>query len=192
MKPYSCWLLAVLATQAACTTESAAQAIAEPSVSAAKSRSELVDGPSFRLNGQPHQPTTTAELVRQLGQPDSIARGVVECGGELKTATSSAGDFWYYRDAQYEVSGQQAIISRFDVTTGRFRAQAGRLQINQHTTVYHVRRLFPVAVREAEASGRPVEAISLHWGYKGQQVEGLLNLEFAAGRLVRVELWYPC
>lgn len=149
------------------------------------------------VNGQPVQELTTAQLQRQLGRPDSIAKGVVECGAmldALNKMNSPAGDCWYYGHTQYEVSGPHAILTSFDVTTGKFQGKLGPLILNQHTTLEDVRRFFPKSAKQADVPStvRPGEEMSLPFYYKGKPMDESLNLLFKKGRLQEVEFFMPC
>jgi hypothetical protein len=146
------------------------------------------------VNGKPHEQLSTKQLESQLGRPDSIAKGAVECGGELEPVNNANGDFWYYGKTRYEVAGRQAVLSSFDVTTGKFQGKLGKLVLNQNTTLEDVRRFFPVSAREADipATGRPGEIMSIPFYYKGIRVDADLNLIFTNGRLQEVEFFQPC
>ena len=133
--------------------------------------------------------------MRQLGRPDSIAKGTVECGSRLATPMNSPdGDFWYYGKTVYEVSGTQAILCSFDVTSGKFQGKLGKLVLNQSTTLEDVRRFFPVAAREADkpAAGQPGEEMRLPFYDKAVPMDGSLILLFKKGRLQAVEFFSPC
>ncbi|RZK32563.1 MAG: hypothetical protein EOO63_00995 [Hymenobacter sp.] len=158
---------------------------------------EHIEWSMLTVNGQPHQELTTALLKRQLGQPDSIAKGAVECGSMLESLNKldgAEGDFWYYGRTAYEVSGTQAILASFDVTTGKFEGKLGSLLLNQHTTLEDVRRIFPVSAKQADvpATGRPGHVMSLPFYFKGVPEDASLNLIFKNGRLQEVEFFTPC
>lgn len=149
------------------------------------------------INGKRHRGLTTRQLVSELGRPDSIAKGAVECGSQLESLNQldgATGDFWYYGKTTYEVSGSEAMLSSFDVTTGRFWGKLGPLLLNQHTTLEEVRRYFPKAAREADkpATGRPGEVISLPFYYQGKLMDESLELLFEQGRLQEVSFFVPC
>ena len=158
---------------------------------------EHVDGATFRVVGLPDKQLTTKELTRQLGRPDSIAKGVVECGSQLEgiPMDSPDGDFWYYGRTVYEVSGNQAVLFSFDVTTGRFQGRIGKLVLDKNTTLEDVRRFFPVSAKDADqpaGHGRPGEVMSLPFYYKGVPQDGALELLFQNGRLQAVEFFSAC
>lgn len=149
------------------------------------------------INGKPHEELTTKALRSQLGRPDSIAKGAVECGSMLASLNKldgATGDFWYYGKTAYEVGGTQAILASFDVTTGKFQGKLGQLRLNQQTTLDEVRRFFPEAARQAEvpAAGRPGEVMSLPFYHEGAPEDASLNLLFEKGRLQAVEFFSPC
>ena len=146
------------------------------------------------VNGRPHLQLTTQQLTRQLGRPDSIAKGAVECGGYFETMTSSEGDWWYYGKTMYEVSGTQAMLCSFDVTAGKFQGKVGKLVLNRNTTLEDVRRIFPVSAKEADkpSTGRPGEEMGLPLYHKGTPVDAALILLFKKGRLQGVEFYSPC
>jgi len=146
------------------------------------------------VNGQPHAPLSTQLLTSQLGRPDSIARGVVECGGELEPVNNANGDLWYYGKTAYEVGGPQAVLASFDVTTGKFQGKLGKLALNQNTTLEDVRRFFPVSAKQADvpASGQPGEVMQLPFYQNGTLQDASLNLIFQHGRLQEVEFFNPC
>ena len=112
----------------------------------------------------------------------------------LNKLDGAVGDGWYYGKTMYEVSGTQAILGSFDVTTGKFRGKLGQLILNQHTTLEDVRRFFPVSAKQADvpAAGRPGEVMSLPFYYKGKPEDASLNLIFNKGRLQEVEFFTPC
>jgi hypothetical protein len=107
---------------------------------------------------------------------------------------SPEGDAWYYGNTMYEVNGKDAVLSSFDVTSGKFQGKLGSLLLNQHTTLEDVRRVFPVSAKEAEipSTGRPGEEISLPFFYKGEQMDDALLLLFKKGRLQEVDFYSPC
>jgi hypothetical protein len=160
---------------------------------------EYIEWRTLNINGKPHQELTTALLKRQLGRPDSIAKGVVECGSMLESLNkpdSAEGDVWYYGHTRYEVSGTQAILTSFDVTTGKFAGKLGQLLLNQHSTLEDVRRFFPVSAKQADvpATGRPREIISLPFYIKDKDIwaDASLDLVFKKGHLQQVEFFSPC
>jgi hypothetical protein len=196
-------LVCLAACQSSPTTPTAAptapkpeQARAEPAALAA-GKPEYIEADMLTVNGQLVKEITTAQLERQFGRPDSIAKGVVECGAMLDALNkidSPAGDFWYYGNTRYEVSGIHAILASFDVTTGKFQGKLGKLMLNQHTTLEDVRRVFPESAKQADvpSTGRPGEEMSLPFYYKGEQTDESLNLLFKKGRLQEVEFFMPC
>ncbi|WP_460503509.1 hypothetical protein, partial [Hymenobacter agri] len=163
----------------------------------ASANREYADAATFHISGLPDAQLTTQELTQQLGRPDSIAEGAVECGSRLSNIPVGApnGDFWYYGRTMYEVSGTQAMLLKFDVTSGRFKAQLGKLMLDKNTTLEAVRRFYPESAREADepaGRGRPGELMSLPFIYKGKGIDESLNLEFQNGRLQVIELFSPC
>lgn len=156
---------------------------------------EHIEASMVTLVGLPDEELTTKQLMRQLGRPDSIAKGAVECGSRLSTPMNSPdGDLWYYGKTMYEVSGLQAILCRFDVTTGKFQGKIGKLLLNQNTTLEDVRRFFPEAAKEADkpSTSQPGEVMYLPFFYKGMPMDESLNLIFKQGRLQEVEFFSPC
>lgn len=155
---------------------------------------EHIEARMVSVEGLPQEEVTTAELMRQLGRPDSIAKGAVECGGVLATETSPEGDFWFYGKTLFEVSGNRAVLTSFDVTTGKFRGKIGKLVLNQNTTLEDVRRFFPRAAKAAEvpSTGRRGEEMYLPFYDKDVPMDGSLNLLFEQGRLQEVEFFSPC
>lgn len=163
----------------------------------APAQPEYVEMNMITVNGKPREELTTRLLERQLGRPDSIAKGAVECGGvldNLNKPDSEAGDFWYYGNTMYEVSGDQAILDVFDVTTGKFHGKVGQLVLNDKTTLEDVRRFFPESAKEADmpATGRSGEEMSIPFFYKGTPTDASLSLLFKKGRLQKVEFFFPC
>ena len=161
------------------------------------SKSEHVEWDMITVNGQPVKELTTSELIRQFGRPDKIEKGAIECGAMLSSLTkmdSPEGDAWYYGNTMYEVNGKDAVLSSFDVTSGKFQGKLGSLLLNQHTTLEDVRRIFPVSAKEAEvpSTGRPGEEISLPFFYKGEQMDDALLLLFKKGHLQEVDFYSPC
>lgn len=165
-----------------------------PPAPAPAANPEYVEVDMLTVNGKPREQLSTKLLTSQLGRPDSIARGVVECGGELEPVNNANGDFWYYGKTCYEVAGSQAVLASFNVTSGRFQGKLGKLLLNQHTTLEDVRRFFPLSAKQAEepASGRPGEVMSLPFFYKGAPMDASLHLLFNKGRLQEVEFFNPC
>jgi hypothetical protein len=158
---------------------------------------EYVESAMLTVNGQSVKELTTSQLVHQLGRPGKIDKGAVECGARLEILNkidSPAGDIWYYGNTRYEVSGPHAILSSFDVTTGKFQGKLGQLILNQNTTLEDVRRIFPEAAKQADvpSTGRPGEEMSLPFYYKGEQMDESLNLLFKKGHLQEVECFSPC
>lgn len=155
---------------------------------------EYIEWSALTVNGQPHTALSTKRLTSQLGRPDSIAKGAVECGGELDRVNNANGDFWYYGKTAYEVAGPQAVLASFDVRTGKFRGRLGKLALDQNTTLEDVRRFFPHSAKGADvpATGRPGEVMSLPFFSDGKPLDASLNLIFKQGHLQEVEFWYPC
>ena len=180
---------APVATVAAPAATPSAPAKAEPV------DSEHIEAGMVTVTGLPDGELTTRQLTRQLGRPDSIAKGAVECGSRLSRPMDSPdGDCWYYGKTMYEVSGTQAILCSFDVTSGKFQGKLGKLVLNQHTTLEDVRRFFPVAAKEADqpSTGRPGEEMSLPFYDKDVAMDGSLILLFKRGHLQAVEFFSPC
>jgi hypothetical protein len=162
-----------------------------------KANPEHIEWNALTVNGKITQQLTTSQLQRQLGRPDSIAKGAVECGAMLASLNKldgARGDMWYYGKTTYEVNGTEAVLGSFEVTTGKFQGKLGPLLLNQNTTLEDVRRVFPASAKEADApaSGPPGEEISLPFYHKGQPTDVYLNLRFKQGRLQEVEFYSPC
>ncbi|MCC2545410.1 hypothetical protein LJY25_03055 [Hymenobacter sp. BT175] len=138
-------------------TASEADHLAKAQPEVASASPEHIELSMLTINSKPHMKLSTEVLTKQMGRPDSIAKGVVECGGELEPVNNANGDYWYYGKTSYEVGGTQAVLAGFDVTTGKFQGKLGRLELNQNTTLEDVRRFYPEAAKEADApaSGRP-------------------------------------
>ena len=190
-------LAPVLLFLAACQSNpSTPTAPAQPAPAQARpANPEHIEASMVTVIGLPDEELTTKQLTRQLGRPDSIAKGTVECGSRLATPMNSPdGDFWYYGKTVYEVSGTQAILCSFDVTSGKFQGRVGKLVLNQKTTLEDVRRFFPVAAREADkpAAGQPGEGMRLPFYDKAVPMDGSLILLFKKGRLQAVEFFSPC
>ncbi|MCI1186009.1 hypothetical protein MON38_01155 [Hymenobacter sp. DH14] len=148
-----------------------------PAAPKAPANPEYADAATFSISGLPDSQLTTKEFTRQLGRPDSIAKGAVECGSRLANIPMDApdGDSWYYGKTMYEVSGTQAVLCSFDVTTGRFKARLGKLVLDKNTTLEAVRRLYPESAKQADepaGPGRTGEVMSLPFIFKG---EGWMN-----------------
>ena len=156
---------------------------------------EHIEASMLTLAGLPDREVTTQQLRRQLGRPDSIVKGAAECGSRLATPMGSpAGDFWYYGKTLYEVSGTQAIVCSFDVTTGKFQGKLGQLVLNQNTTLEDVRRFFPEAAKAADkpSDSQFDELMSLPFYDKDVPIDESLNLLFKNGRLQEVAFFSPC
>ncbi len=161
---------------------------------AAPTNPEHIEWSELTVNGKLNKQLTTQLLKNQLGRPDSIVRGAVECCSGLDIPMNSPdGDFWYYGKTMYEVNGTQAILANFNVTSGKFQGKLRQLILNQNTTLEDVRRFFPQSAKEADvpATGRPGEVMSLPFFYKGTAADASLNLIFKQGHLQEVEFWYP-
>ena len=193
-------LLCLAACQSSPTTPAAkvaAPAATPPAPAQAPAANpEHIDPTTLSIIGLPDEELTTKQLTRQLGRPDSIAKGAVECGSRLSNSMDSPdGDIWYYGKTVYEVSGTRAILCSFDVTSGKFQGRVGKLVLNQNTTLEDVRRFFPVSAKEAEkpaGHGRPGEEMSLPFYDKDVPQDGALDLLFQNGRLQAVEFFSPC
>lgn len=158
---------------------------------------ERVQYGTLTVNGKPQEELTTKELIRQLGRPDSIAKGAVECGSELSSLSMNSPDpdVWYYGKTGYEVSGKRAIMCCFNVTSGKFQGKLGKLLLNQNTTLEDIRRVYPMSAKEADKprAGQPdEEMMSLPFYDKDQPLEAGLILLFKQGRLEQVDFWSPC
>jgi hypothetical protein len=147
------------------------------------------------VNGQPHRELTTQALEQQLGRPDQIEKGAVECGSQLDLpADAPEGDWWLYGKTMYEVNGTHALLHSFDVTTGKFTGKLGKLTLNQNTTLEDLRRYYPLAAKQAEEPGasRDEQIVSLPFEYQGNMTDETLHLVFKNGRLQEVEFFFPC
>lgn len=179
------------------TPASRLPAAAPPAAPTPPANREHADAATFNISGLPDAQLTTKELTRRLGRPDSIAKGAVECGSRLANILMDApdGDCWYYGKTMYEVSGNQAILLRFDVTTGRFKARLGKLVLDRNTTLDDVRRFYPESAKEADkpaGPGQTGEVMGLPFIYKGEGSDESLDLQFQNGRLQAVEIFSPC
>ena len=188
-------VLCLAACQSNPTVVATAPVATAPVATTPTAKPEYIESDSLTVNGKPPRELSTQLLTRQLGRPDSIAKGAVECGSGLNMPMDSPdGDFWYYGKTMFEVNGTHAVLANFDVTTGKFQGRLGRLILNQHTTLEDVRRYFPQSAKEADvpATGRPGEVMGLPFFHKGTPVDASLNLIFKQGHLQEVEFWYPC
>lgn len=184
-------------TPAASVATPAPEQPSAPLAELPKDKSEYIESDMLTVNGQHVKELATSELKRQLGRPDSIDKGAVECGAMLASLNkmdSPAGDFWYYGKTMYEVNGNDAILTRFDVTTGKFQGKLGQLLLNKNTTLEDVRRIFPVSAKQADvpSTGQSEEEVSLPFYYKGEPMDDSLLLFFKKGRLQAVEFFSPC
>ena len=191
------------ACQSSPTTPAAAPTLPKPAPASAvvapptPSKPEYVESDMLTVNGKLVKELTTTQLKHQLGRPDSIAKGVVECGAmlaSLNKMNSPAGDVWYYGKTMYEVNGNDAVLTSFDVTTGKFQGKLGQLLLNKNTTLEDVRRIFPVSAKRADvpSTGGPGEEMSLPFYYKGEYMDDRLILLFKKGHLQAVEFFSPC
>ncbi|MBJ6109623.1 hypothetical protein JAO73_11410 [Hymenobacter sp. BT523] len=155
---------------------------------------EHIEASMVSVEGLPKEEISTAELTRQLGPPARVAKGAVECGGVLATEKSPVGDIWYYGKTIYEVNGNRAVLTSFDVTAGKYRGKIGQLVLSQNTTLEDVRRYFPRAAKAADkpSTGRPGEEMYLPFYDKNVPMDGSLNLLFKEGRLQEVLFFSPC
>lgn len=172
------------------------QAGAEPA-KPAQGKPEFIEWNALTVNGEVVRELTTSQLESQLGRPDSIAKGAVECGAMLASLNKldgARGDMWYYGKTMYEVNGKEAVLGSFEVTTGKFKGKLGQLLLNKTTTLEDVRRVFPVSAKEADvpATGQPGEVMSLPFYHEGKPTDDYLHLLFKQGRLQAVEFYSPC
>ncbi|TGE08441.1 hypothetical protein [Hymenobacter fodinae] len=200
----SAWLLALAACQSNPTPpaakEAAAPVAAPNSPAAAESglettTPERIQDSDVTVNGQPNRELTTQALERQLGRPNSVDKGAVECGGQLDLpADAPAGDWWLYGKTIYEVNGTHALLHTFDVTTGQFSGKLGKLTLDQNTTLEDLRRYYPRAARQAEETNtnRDEQVVNLPFEDQGELTDASLNLVFRNGRLQEVEFFFPC
>ncbi|RPD44900.1 hypothetical protein DNI29_19560 [Hymenobacter sediminis] len=200
------FLLSLAACQSSPTTPAASEVTApapptpsptqEPNVEAtASSNPERIQEGLVTVNGQQNKQLTVEELERQMGRPDQVEKGAVECGGQLDLPMDApAGDWWYYGNTMYEVNGNQALLHSFSVTTGKFQGKLGQLTLDQNTTLEDVRRLYPVATKQAEEpvpeSGELI--VNLPFEHNGELTDASLNLVFKNGQLQEVEFFFPC
>lgn len=185
------------ATTPAVTTAAAPAAPAPAPIAAAPANAEHIDATTFSIIGLPDEQLTTKQLTRQLGRPDSIAKGAVECGSRLHDIPmdNPDGDFWYYGKTMYEVNGTQAILCSFDVTSGRFRGKIGKLVLDKNTTLEDVRRFYPESAKEADKPAGPGssgEVMGVPFFDKDVPLDESLDLIFQKGRLQAVEFFSPC
>lgn len=158
---------------------------------AARANPERIQDELVTVNGKLHRQLTTQALIKQLGRPDSIAKGAVECGSMLDIPMNSPeGDFWYYGKTMYDVNGDQAILCKYDVTTGKFQGKIGKLVLDRNTTLEDVRRFYPLSAEQADVSNKSV--MSLPFEHDGQLMDSSLQLIFKKGRLQEVEFYFPC
>ena len=184
-------------TTPAATSATPPAAIPPAAVQAAPANPEHLAPGMVSITGLPDEQLTTKQLTRQLGRPDSIAKGAAECGSRLDGLPmgSPDGDMWYYGKTLYEVNGTQAILCSFDVTSGKFQGKIGKLVLNQNTTLEDVRHFFPEAAKAADkpaGHGRVGEEMYLPFYDKDVPMDGSLNLLFRKGRLQAVEFFSPC
>lgn len=189
-------LLAACQSSPTAPPEAPATASVPPApVAAAPADPEHIEASMVSVIGLPDGEVTTKQVTRQLGRPDSIAKGAVECGGRLTVPMGSPnGDVWYYGKTMYEVNGTHAILLSFDVTSGKFQGKVGKLVLNQNTTLEDVRRYFPEAAKAADkpSSGRAGEEMHLPSFDKEVPLDESLNLLFQKGHLQEVEFFSPC
>ena len=161
---------------------------------AAPDNPEFIELSTVTVNGKPKERLTVQQLESQLGRPDSISKTAFECGGELGTINGPASRQWFYGRTTYEVNENQATMSSFDVTSGRFQGTAGKLNLNKNTTLADVRGFYPVSAKPANVQyeGRSAEIMSVPLHDKGTPMDASLDLLFRNGRLQEVIFSSPC
>ncbi|RFP66690.1 hypothetical protein D0N36_03040 [Hymenobacter lapidiphilus] len=145
-------LLALALLAGACSQSEPAQTAAAantatvpamPTVAVAETSAapETIDHRQIRINGLPFE-TTTAELVKALGQPDTIDKNAVECGGHFE---DSKGDHYKYGTSLFEVNGKQAVMGVVNFSSGKLRVTIGEQVLDQNTTFEEIRQRYPQA-----------------------------------------------
>ncbi|MFD2720105.1 hypothetical protein ACFST9_15385 [Hymenobacter monticola] len=190
-------LVPLLLCLGACESHPDTAATAKPAPPIAEpANTEHIEADTLTITGLPTKEISTTQLTSQLGRPDSIAKGAVECGGSLNLPMDAPdGDVWHYGKTRYEVNGSRAIMLGFDVRSGKFKGKLGKLVLDKKTTLEDVRRFYPESAKEADkpaGHGLPNEMMSLPFYEKGVPVEGALELIFEKGRLQVVEFFNPC
>ena len=204
IKPFILFSAGLLMGLGGCQPESSTPAVAAPAnlvVAAPRPApdelppAEQVTDDMLVFEGLPAGQLPVAQLTRQLGQPDSIARGAVECGSQLDVDLTVPGDFWYYSRSRYAVARNQAALEAMDVRSGRFHGKLGSLVLNQSTTLQDVARVFPNAARRVgpATESTALQQVSFTFLLKnGETADGELWLIFDRGQLISVNHWFAC
>ena len=190
-------LLFLAACQSNPTTTRPAAVVPPEPTKADTANLEHIESGTVTVHGKQQEELTTKALIRQMGPPDSIAKGAVECGSELSglPVDSPDPDIWYYGKTGYEVSGNRAIMCTFNVASGKFRGMMGKLVLNQNTTLEDIRRIYPLSAKQADKprAGQPDEEMMFLTYYdKDQPLDQGLVLLFKQGRLQQIDFWSPC
>ncbi|OGX88542.1 hypothetical protein BEN48_09145 [Hymenobacter glacialis] len=187
-------MFCLVACQNNSTTPALPGGSAQKAATSAPANTEFIELNTLTVNGNHKELLTVQQLESQLGRPDSISKTTFECGGELGTVNGPDSRLWFYGRTTYEVNENQATMSGFDVTSGKFQGKVGKLNLNKNTTLGDVRRFYPMSAKPDTVlyEGRSAEIMSVPLHDKGIELDASLNLLFRNGRLLEVLFGSPC
>ena len=156
---------------------------------------EYLEWESIRINGKFPLATAVKNVEGLLGKADSVVSidWGETCAGSYRSEDSRNA---YFRGVAFEQFGDSLELQYVDFSKGqRVFLQSGKLRLNHATTLEEIEQHFPNAVKnmgkdDYHIDGKKTDAVRLP--HSKELSDGQWILMFQAGRLIRVENWFPC
>lgn len=153
---------------------------------------EYLDWKTLKINNQLSLLSKKAELIKLLGNADSIVTPHYEdiCASYFDKDFA----YLYFKNSQFETSDGLAVVSSIDFESGSIKLVSPAISLDKTVTLEKIRQVFPLAVKKAEwievdKKGK-VLSVKVATAKKGADDAWLLL--FRNGRLTRIDHWIPC
>ncbi len=151
----------------------------------------VMDADSLQFNGIGLE-TGLEELLREMGQPDSIVDPAYECG--YFAAEGVPVKIYYYPAISFRVYEGMAEMHLIDFANDAVGLTYPRLKLNAQTTLEEIKIHFPASYANAytlqdAADTRQYTFVRL---LPKAGVDDQIVLKFFRGKLTAFELWMPC
>jgi|GEM_PF-1338323 len=135
--------------------------------------------------------TTTKNLIKKLGKPDSIVTTPYNCGGYFEEFTA---DVYYYGHTFFESYKDTVVIQIINFTDRRFKLKTTQLVLDNTTSIADIKHFFPHSVEKSNDWVNPIDnktyrlvRINPKANYDDQWI-----LRFHNDKLIEIEYWVPC
>lgn len=156
---------------------------------------EYLDWGNMRINGKFPLTASVRNIERILGRADSVVsiNWMETCSSRYRNENSRNA---YFGGAEFEQFGDSLDFMHVNFSKDRsVFLQHGELRLNHATTLEEVEKHFPKAVRDISKGyylidGKATDSVNLPPSKELSDAQW--NLMFQDGKLIRMDLWFPC